>query len=371
MISKEDWIGRRLVADQFRAGNVFIAGDAAHLWVPYAGFGMNAGIADATNLAWLLGARLQGWAEEAILDAYAAERQPITEQVSQFAMDHAQKMIKARGAVPAKIEAPGRRARRLRAHRPGFVRAKRRPVLLRRAQLRLLLSLLAAIVAGDGEVPPPYTMDTFTASTVPGCRAPHFWLADGRSLYDAFGPAYTLLRFDRTVDVAPLLDAAATRRMPLTLLDIDAVATTVPPAYRHALVACRSDQHVAWRGDRVPAAPAHLVDVLRGAVGTPGGRPTAQPTASWRSAPPPSTFARRGRGPRSRGRLPFLTRVERAASACRTGRSPGRQSNASSPARGRGGRSCWHRRRWPCAPSRTSCWSRRSRRSGRSCRGRP
>jgi 2-polyprenyl-6-methoxyphenol hydroxylase-like FAD-dependent oxidoreductase len=81
VISKEDWVGRRLVADRFRAGNVFIAGDAAHLWVPYAGFGMNAGIADATNLAWLLGARLQGWAEEAILDAYAAERQPITEQV--------------------------------------------------------------------------------------------------------------------------------------------------------------------------------------------------------------------------------------------------------------------------------------------------
>ena len=51
--------------------------------------GMNAGIADATNLAWLLAARLQGWAEEAILDAYEAERQPITEQVSQFAMDHA------------------------------------------------------------------------------------------------------------------------------------------------------------------------------------------------------------------------------------------------------------------------------------------
>ena len=113
------------------------------------------------------------------------------------------------------------------------------------------------IVAGDGEVPPPYTMDTFTASTVPGCRAPHFWLADGRSLYDALGPAYTLLGFDRTVAAAPLLDAAATRRVPLALLDIDTAATTVPPAYRHALVACRSDQHVAWRGDRVPAAPAH------------------------------------------------------------------------------------------------------------------
>ena len=62
IISKEDWVGRRLVANRFRDGRVFIAGDAAHLWVPYAGYGMNAGIADAINLSWLLAARLQGWA---------------------------------------------------------------------------------------------------------------------------------------------------------------------------------------------------------------------------------------------------------------------------------------------------------------------
>ena len=43
-------------------------------------------------------------------------------------------------------------------------------------------------------------MGDFTPSTVPGCRAPHFCLADGRSLYDAFGADYTLLRFDPTVD---------------------------------------------------------------------------------------------------------------------------------------------------------------------------
>jgi 2-polyprenyl-6-methoxyphenol hydroxylase-like FAD-dependent oxidoreductase len=77
------------VANRFRDRKVFIAGDAAHLWVPYAGYGMNAGIADAMNLSWLLAARLQGWAPEAMLDAYEAERQPITEQVSRFAMDHA------------------------------------------------------------------------------------------------------------------------------------------------------------------------------------------------------------------------------------------------------------------------------------------
>ena len=43
----------RLVADRFRDRRVFVCGDAAHLWIPHAGYGMNAGIADAANLSWL------------------------------------------------------------------------------------------------------------------------------------------------------------------------------------------------------------------------------------------------------------------------------------------------------------------------------
>ena len=66
---------------------MFIAGDAAHLWIPHAGYGMNAGIADAADLAWMLAAVLQGWAEPPLLEAYQAERQPITDQVSQFAFN--------------------------------------------------------------------------------------------------------------------------------------------------------------------------------------------------------------------------------------------------------------------------------------------
>ena len=60
IISREDWIGRRLVADRFRDRRVFLCGDAAHIWVPMAGYGMNAGIADAANLAWLHRRQAQG-----------------------------------------------------------------------------------------------------------------------------------------------------------------------------------------------------------------------------------------------------------------------------------------------------------------------
>ena len=145
IISKEDWIGRRLVADRFRAGNVFIAGDAAHLWVPYAGYGMNAGIADALNLSWHLSAHLSGWAGRSALDAYEIERLPITEQVSRFAMDHAQQMIKARGAVPPRIEEASAEGDAIRAEEGAKSYALNvQQFCCAGPQLRLLLRALAA-----------------------------------------------------------------------------------------------------------------------------------------------------------------------------------------------------------------------------------
>jgi 2-polyprenyl-6-methoxyphenol hydroxylase-like FAD-dependent oxidoreductase len=263
VITKEDWVGRRLVADRFRDRNVFIAGDAAHLWVPYAGYGMNAGIADALNLSWLLAARIQGWADERILDAYEAERQPITEQVSRFAMDHAAKMIKARSAVPPNIEAQDDAGARER-ERIGAEAYALNVEQFCCAGLNFgYFDDRSPIIAYDGEDPPAYSMGSFTESTVPGCRAPHFWLRDGRSLYDAFGKGYTLLRFDGGADVSSMTSAAATRGVPLTVLDVD--ADDVPAAYHHTLVLCRDDQHVAWRGDAAPGHAGRFMDLLRGA----------------------------------------------------------------------------------------------------------
>jgi len=263
VISKEDWIGRRLVANRFREGRVFLAGDAAHLWVPYAGYGMNAGIADALNLSWLLGACVQGWGDEAMLDAYEAERQPITEQVSNFAMDHAQKMIRARRAVPQNIEAPGPEGDALRADIGNEAYALNVQQFCCAGLNFGYFYTGSPIIIADGEyTAPPYSMGDFTPSTVPGCRAPHFWLADGRSLYDAFGPGYTLLRFDRSVDVRPLERAAQSYNMPLTVLDIE--AAEVPKVYAHRLVLCRADQHVAWRGAHLPFDVYDFVAILRG-----------------------------------------------------------------------------------------------------------
>ncbi|MFJ8927429.1 FAD-dependent monooxygenase [Streptomyces sp. NPDC102364] len=65
------------LADQYRKGRVFLAGDAAHQHFPAGGVGMNVGIQDAANLAWKLAATLNGWAPSGLLDTYHAERHPV------------------------------------------------------------------------------------------------------------------------------------------------------------------------------------------------------------------------------------------------------------------------------------------------------
>ena len=71
------WDLRVAVARTYRAGRVFIAGDAAHSHPPYGGYGINTGFEDVRNLAWKLAAVQKGWGGAALLDSYTAERQPV------------------------------------------------------------------------------------------------------------------------------------------------------------------------------------------------------------------------------------------------------------------------------------------------------
>jgi 2-polyprenyl-6-methoxyphenol hydroxylase-like FAD-dependent oxidoreductase len=262
-LGSDDWVGRRMVANHFRDRRVFLCGDAAHIWVPFAAYGMNAGIADAMNLSWMLAGVIRGWADPALLDAYEIERRPITEQVSRHAMHLASTWERRYGPIPVTIEEPGAKGDAVRAR------------IGREASEIMTEGMCCGglnfgyfyddspIVAYDGEAAPDYTLAQFTQSTVPGCRTPHLWLRDGRSLYDALGPDFTLLQIDPSVEVGCLAAAAEARAVPMVLLRVD--SKDAHALYTCKLLLSRPDRHVAWRGDRPPNDPLALIDRLRGA----------------------------------------------------------------------------------------------------------
>jgi hypothetical protein len=262
-IRDEDWVGRRLVAERMRSGRCFIAGDAAHLWVPYGGYGMNAGIADAANLAWMLDAVLQGWAPADLLNAHEAERKPVTEQVSRFAARFVGVLKDNESAVLVTDSLEGERMRR--EYGEALYAANLESMVPTGLNFGYAYGQ-SPIIAHDGAMPPAFTMGTYTPSTIPGCRLPHFWLADGTSLYDALGAGYTLLRFDPAVPVKQLLLAARRRSVPLLLLDVQPGREFEADVYAHSLVLVRPDQHIAWRGDAVSADCENLIDLIRGAA---------------------------------------------------------------------------------------------------------
>jgi hypothetical protein len=215
------------------------------------------------DLSWMLAATLKGWGPESLLDAYERERQPITEQVSQFAMDMALKNMRQRKSTPPEVEMEGPEgdAARARVGKEAYD-LNVHQYCCGGLNFGYFYSQSPIIAYDDGEHP-AYTMYDFTPSTVPGCRAPHIFLPDGRSLYDALGPDYSILRFDESVDVTGLVDAAAKRGVPLTVVDVP--QDVAGDLYRHKLALVRPDQHIAWRGDTLPPDPIVLIDLIRGA----------------------------------------------------------------------------------------------------------
>ena len=201
-----------------------------------------------------------------MLDAYEKERLPITEQVSRFAMNYAAKMIKNRRVVPSDIELEGPAGDQLRA---AFGQELYDLNVNQYCCEGLNFGYFydrSPLIFYDGESHPAYSMGQATPSTVPGCRMPHFWLANGQSLYDALGSGYALLRFDRDISVETFVTVAHEKRVPLNLIDINLADVPVEliEVIQHKLILVRPDQHVAWRGDDLTGKEKTTIDVLRG-----------------------------------------------------------------------------------------------------------
>ncbi|MFF7971774.1 FAD-dependent monooxygenase [Streptomyces sp. NPDC007905] len=196
-----DFRPRAALADRFRVGRVFLAGDAAHVHSPAGGQGLNTGVQDAYNLGWKLGAVLRGGAPEALLDTYEEERRP-----------NAAAMLGLSTGV----------------HRGEVRRGK--------ATVQLGLGYPASSLSEERRAAP--------AGVRAGDRAPD-GVVDGVRLFDAFrGPHWTLLGSTTT--------AAGVRSLP-----------AAPASYGPGIFLVRPDGYVAWAGDTTTGLDACLARVGR------------------------------------------------------------------------------------------------------------
>ncbi|OIJ97033.1 FAD-dependent monooxygenase [Streptomyces monashensis] len=259
--------GAALVAESFGTERVFLAGDAAHLFTPTGGFGMNTGIDDAANLAWKLAARVHGWGGEGLLDSYAAERRPVALRNTAAARELNRNLAGLQRPAVLDDDSPeGRAAREALGARLGGFGEQFGSLGV---QLGARYDGSPVIVGEDRDDPPTDCLTSYTPSSVPGGRAPHLWLDErrerGGSLFDRLGPGFTLLRLGGRPPACDALRAeAAARGIPLTVLDIpDGAARDL---YERDLVLIRPDQHVAWRGSRLPESVGALLARVSGSM---------------------------------------------------------------------------------------------------------
>jgi hypothetical protein len=106
IISGGPWTGGlALIAEHYQQGRVFLAGDAAHLFTPLGGLGMNTGIGDVMNLCWKIAAEHQGWAGPRLIDTYEGERRPFGVRNAQLGVECTRVMD--RWVPPQDCEADG------------------------------------------------------------------------------------------------------------------------------------------------------------------------------------------------------------------------------------------------------------------------
>ena len=257
---KNLWVRKRTVADRFMDGRVFLAGDAAHAHPPNGGLGMNTGIQDAFDLGWKLAAVLRGWGGEGLLESYECERRPASARAADVSLKNYRRLVGA--AQRAEIDSPtpeGDAARRAIGERLVEENEKTwHPVGVHLGYIYHP----SPVVVPDGSPTPEDDTFGYRPTAFPGARAPHVWLAPGRSILDLFGDGFALLQFS-DVPTDGIARAAASRGVPLMVHRIE--HRKAAELYERALVLVRPDGHVAWRGDRQPADALAMIDTVRGA----------------------------------------------------------------------------------------------------------
>lgn len=251
VLSSDEWVASRLIANSYRDRRVFLAGDACHLHPPFGGYGMNMGVADGVDLGWKLAAVLQGWGGATLLDSYEAERRPVHEWV--MAEAEANHSILGNQLAASGLEDEGEAGEKVRSEIGARIGASKMREFMTLGVVLGYRYEQSPVIVSDGTKAPPADFINYVPSSRPGGLAPHAWRHDGSSLYDHFGAGFTLIA-SGDIDESEIAAARAHATglgLPLTVLrpEEGGIASLYPS--RYTLV--RPDQHVAWRADAWPA----------------------------------------------------------------------------------------------------------------------
>jgi 2,4-dichlorophenol 6-monooxygenase len=279
------WTMSCQVAERWRDGRIFLAGDAAHRFPPTGGLGLNTGVQDAHNLAWKLAAVLAGSASPALLDTYETERRPVAQYNAEQSLRNAMRLLEvpqALGADPDPVQAR-------RAFAETLADPARRHALeiaiANQAEHFDMLGLQLGYAYADGAlVPdgsPPPAIDpvrTFLPSTRPGARLAHGWIVDAgvrRSTLDLVALGRLTLLVGSAGDAWSAAAACDPRlvcvRVGRDVADPEGWWSDVAGMAPDGALLVRPDQHVAWRAS---GATPDATATLRGALATTLGHGT-------------------------------------------------------------------------------------------------
>ncbi|KAL1409282.1 hypothetical protein Q8F55_006115 [Vanrija albida] len=255
IISRAEYRLITRIADAYRSGRFFVAGDAAHICPPTGGHNMNVGIDDSVNLAWKLAAVVQGWGSDALLDTYEAERRPVGLSVSAESLDNSLSMRRALERIKDTYADLSASERAEIAWQATFKQWNTKGITL---DIRYTSPVIGA---RDGlDAPPVWHPSRYWNVAYPGHRAPHLVLLDGRPLIDHLGKHFTVIHVaaDAQADdqASKLVAAGKDAGVDVTIVTIDSALAGTKYPQRFTLV--RPDRFVSWVGEEVDDAASIL-----------------------------------------------------------------------------------------------------------------
>jgi hypothetical protein len=262
MVYCGEWRQNLLLAERYRQGRVFLAGDAVHLVIPAGGLGMNTGVADAFDLSWKLAATLEGWGGPLLLDSYEIERRQIGERnvgASRHAALGYRSWRRLCGKEVYEAGPQGEAAR----HRLAAVANVEQRKVNEMAGAELGYRYVDSPIIDDIPGGPEHLFVEYRPTAWPGARLPHVWLSDGTPVHDHIPiTGFTLLRETDRVATEPIELAFQARGVPLHVLTLH--GDTVRDVYQRDILLVRPDLHVVWRGDRPPDDSHRLAALATG-----------------------------------------------------------------------------------------------------------